>query len=117
MIVYGSRAKGNYRRGSDIDLTIKDRLLDFSELMQILDRIDDLFIPSTVDVSQYATLNNADLIEHINRVGVVIYDSNAKTGSLSVKISVTGALDRSMMKPGRRKWPAGIKQIETSMIG
>ncbi|MBU2570507.1 MAG: hypothetical protein KJ725_10860 [Gammaproteobacteria bacterium] len=53
------------------------------------------------------------LIDHINR----IYDSNAKTGSLSVKISVTGDLDRSMMKPGLGKWPAGIKQIETSMIG
>jgi hypothetical protein len=44
--------------------------------MQIVDQIDDLYLPYTVDLSQYAQLGNADLIDHIGRVGVVIYQKN-----------------------------------------
>ncbi|EGW19758.1 nucleotidyltransferase domain-containing protein [Methylobacter tundripaludum] len=58
LLVYGSRAKGNYRPGLDIDLTIKGDVLEFAELMQIEDQIDDLFLPYTVDLSQYAQLSN-----------------------------------------------------------
>jgi predicted nucleotidyltransferase len=71
--VYGSRAKGTYRRGSDIDLTLKGELLDFAELMQIEDQIDDLLLPYTVDLSEYRQLSNPDLLDHIDRVGIVIY--------------------------------------------
>lgn len=77
VLIYGSRAKGNYRPGSDIDLTIKGHLLDFAEMMQIEDQIDDLYLPYTVNLSQYNQLTNADLIAHIDRVGIVIYDKNA----------------------------------------
>ncbi len=73
VILYGSRAKGNYKVGSDIDLTIKGPLLSFSELMQVEDQIDDLYLPYSVDLSQYENLKNSDFLEHINRVGVVIY--------------------------------------------
>jgi len=73
VVIYGSRAKGSYKRGSDIDLTIKGTLLSFSELMQIEDEIDDLYLPYQVDLSQYEALENTDLLEHINRVGVAIY--------------------------------------------
>lgn len=83
VLIYGSRAKGNYRPGSDIDLTIKGGGLEFAELMQIENQIDDLFLPYTVDLSQYAQLTNTDLIEHIDRVGVVIYDRNATAENLA----------------------------------
>lgn len=73
VLIYGSRAKGNYRVGSDIDLTIKGGILSFSEMMEIEDQVDDLYLPYMVDLSQYETLKNSDLIEHINRVSVVIY--------------------------------------------
>lgn len=79
VLIYGSRAKGNYRPGSDIDLTIKGRNLSFAEMMQIEDQIDDLYLPYTVDLSQYNQLTNSDLIAHINRVGIVIYDRNAQS--------------------------------------
>jgi predicted nucleotidyltransferase len=82
VVVYGSRAKGNYRPGSDIDLTIKGDVLEFAELMQIEDQIDDLFLPYTVDLSQYAQLSNIDLIEHIDRVGMVIYEKNTNVESV-----------------------------------
>ena len=74
VLIYGSRAKGNYRPGSDIDLTIKGSVFEFSELMQIEDQIDNLNLPYTVDLSQYEQLSNADLSAHIDRVGVVIYN-------------------------------------------
>lgn len=77
VLIYSSRAKGNYRPGSDIDLTIKGSTLEFAELMQIEDQIDDLYLPYTVDLSQYDQLTNPDLIAHIDRVGIVVYDKQA----------------------------------------
>lgn len=73
VLIYGSRAKGNYRPGSDIDLTIKGDEISFAEFVQIENQIDDLMLPYTVDLSQYHQLENRDLIAHIDRVGVVIY--------------------------------------------
>jgi predicted nucleotidyltransferase len=73
VVIYGSRAKGTYRAGSDIDLTIKGSEISFAEFMQIEDQIDDLMLPYSVDLSQYRQLENADLIAHIDRVGMEIY--------------------------------------------
>lgn len=76
VVVYGSRAKGNYRPGSDIDLTLhaaQGTHIDDRELGNILDEIDDLLLPYTVDLSVFDQLNNADLREHIERVGQVLY--------------------------------------------
>jgi predicted nucleotidyltransferase len=74
VLIYGSRAKGNFRAGSDIDLTIKGDEIPFAEFMQIEDQIDDLMLPYTVDLSQYYQLENTDLVAHIDRVGVAIYN-------------------------------------------
>lgn len=74
VLLYGSRAKGNYRAGSDIDLTIKGDEVSFDELMQIENEIDDLMLPYTVDLSQYRQLENTGLIAHIDRVGIVVYN-------------------------------------------
>lgn len=73
VLIYGSRAKGNYRPGSDIDITIKGSEIPFNELMLIQNQIDDLMLPYTVDLSLYNQLGNADLIDHIDRIGVEIY--------------------------------------------
>ena len=76
VLIYGSRTKGNFRAGSDIDLTIKGDEIPFAEFMQIEDQIDDLMLPHTVDLSQYRQLENIDLIAHIDRVGVAIYSKD-----------------------------------------
>jgi len=73
VLIYGSRAKGNYRPGSDIDLTIKGDEIPFAEFMRIEDQIDDLMLPYSVDLSQYRQIGNAELIAYIDRVGVAIY--------------------------------------------
>ncbi|MSP53653.1 MAG: nucleotidyltransferase domain-containing protein [Gammaproteobacteria bacterium] len=72
-ILYGSRAKGNYRPASDIDLTLQGEQLDYAELVKIDNELDDLLLPYTIDLSIYQSIENADLIDHIKRVGQVFY--------------------------------------------
>ena len=69
VIVYGSRAKGNYKPGSDIDLTLVAPKLSLTELLKIENEIDDLLLPYKVDLSLLHQIDNPDLIEHIRRVG------------------------------------------------
>ncbi|WP_430974051.1 nucleotidyltransferase domain-containing protein [Sunxiuqinia rutila] len=73
VILYGSRAKGNYFEGSDIDLTLVGDNLDFSDLQRISVDIDQLNLPYLVDISIFRTLSNNQLIDHIKRVGITIY--------------------------------------------
>lgn len=76
-VLYGSRAKGNYKNGSDIDLTLHgDTDLTLNVLYKILDEIDDLLLPYTIDLSIYRTLSDPDFIDHIQRVGVTFYDKS-----------------------------------------
>ena len=72
-IIYGSRAKCNYRQGSDIDLTLLGNKLTYDQLLKIATEIDDLLLPYKVDLSLYQQINNPDLITHINRVGKTFY--------------------------------------------
>ena len=73
-ILYGSRAKGNYRRGSDIDLSLKtEDSFSHTDLLRIAGDFDDSDMPYFVDVSVYDSLSNPNLKAHIDRVGKVIY--------------------------------------------
>lgn len=72
-VLYGSRAKGNYRAGSDIDLCLKGEALTLTQLMKIENELDDLLLPYKIDLSLYHALENPELIDHIRRVGVVFY--------------------------------------------
>lgn len=73
VILYGSRAKGNHKNSSDIDITIKGQDLSLSLINKISTNIDDLFLPYTFDISIYHHLKNKELIDHIDRIGKVIY--------------------------------------------
>jgi len=75
-ILYGSRAKGNYRPGSDIDLTLKGENLTLSVMNQISLVLDDLLLPYTFDLSVYTHIKDSDLLEHIGRVGVEFYSKS-----------------------------------------
>jgi predicted nucleotidyltransferase len=72
VILYGSRAKGNYKNGSDIDLTIMGDIT-FTELLRIETIIDDLLLPWMIDLSVYSSISNQELREHIGRVGKIFY--------------------------------------------
>ncbi len=73
VILYGSRAMGNYKNGSDIDLTVKGDELNLAILNKIDWELDDLLLPYTFDLSLYKHIDNSDLINHIKQVGKVFY--------------------------------------------
>ena len=67
--VYGSRAKGNFRPGSDLDLTLEGPELTFHDLTRISMLLDDLMLPWKIDLSLLSHIDNAALLSHIQRVG------------------------------------------------
>lgn len=75
--VYGSRAKGDYKAGSDIDLSILDSDVSGAQLRQIESEFDDLPTLHSIDLSLFRQLDNPALKEHILRVGKVFYRANA----------------------------------------
>ncbi len=71
--LYGSRAKGNYRPGSDIDLTLEGEGLDLSTLHKIENDLDDLLLPYKIDLSLLKHIQNPELLDHIRRVGAAFF--------------------------------------------
>lgn len=79
VILYGSRAKGSFKHGSDIDLTLIGNGLNLSIINKISLAIDDMLLPYTFDISIYDQISNSDLIKHIEMVGVAFYERNKVT--------------------------------------
>ncbi len=74
VILYGSRAKGNYKIGSDIDLAlIAQGEIPHSLLLKIDNALDELDLPYSFDISLLQQISNESLLDHIERVGVVFY--------------------------------------------
>ena len=73
VVLYGSRAKGTFKSGSDIDLTMKGSDLNLTTLNQIDTELDDLLLPWSFDLSIYSQITDSSLLDHMNRVGVVFY--------------------------------------------
>lgn len=71
-IIYGSRVKGNFTAGSDIDVTIIAPYMTFSEYLYLLSEIEELNIPQKIDLTKYELLED-NIKEHIKRVGREIY--------------------------------------------
>ena len=87
-VLYGSRAKGTFRNGSDIDLTLFGDGLTH-ELFSLISReLDDLLLPYSFDLSLFAHIRDADVIDHIRRVGVVFYEKPAAASDAARKLSV-----------------------------
>lgn len=72
-IVYGSRAKGNFHDGSDIDLVLQGQNITSTQLTQIWSAYDDLYLPWKLDLTVYDAITNPALKDHIDRVGIVVY--------------------------------------------
>ena len=74
VMLYGSRAKGNYKKGSDIDLSMFGKDLTYKIQLDVFDDLDELLLPYKIDLSVFDYLDNANLRDHIERVGVVFYE-------------------------------------------
>lgn len=73
VLIFGSRAKGNFRPGSDIDLVFKGTELEDIHLDRLFDKLDDLLLPVRFDLLLFQELEHEDLLDHIARVGQVFY--------------------------------------------
>lgn len=80
VLVYGSRAKGNYRPGSDIDLTLIGADLDEKTLSRMDERFEELLLPYRFDLSIYDRIDHPELIDHIQRIGKIFYEKSGLDG-------------------------------------
>ncbi len=80
-VLYGSRAKGTFKPGSDIDLTLLGETLNAAELGAIGDELDELLLPYQIDLSIFHQIDNEELRRHIERVGKVFYEKQPESDS------------------------------------
>ena len=66
--IYGSRAMGNYRKGSDIDFVLFGSL-NKDLITKISMEINELNTPYMFDITAYETIQNEKLKEHIDEHG------------------------------------------------
>ena len=84
--LYGSRALGRHRPGSDIDLTLAGEGLDARTMARLDGALDDLLLPWRFDLSVQSSLQSPELIEHIQRVGQLFYRRSDRAQLPSVPI-------------------------------
>lgn len=86
-IVFGSRAKGNYRQGSDVDLALKGKEITYAITAQISDLLnEETRMPYRFDVINYHSITEPALLEHIDRVGVCIYPLEKASGEATIAV-------------------------------
>ncbi|MBN1981674.1 MAG: nucleotidyltransferase domain-containing protein [Chitinivibrionales bacterium] len=81
-VIFGSRAKGNFRNGSDIDLALKGKECTPRTALDVSGKLNEsLPIPYRVDVLDYNSIQHQQLKEHIDRMGIIFYTkATATTG-------------------------------------
>jgi predicted nucleotidyltransferase len=78
-IIFGSRAKGNYRNGSDVDIALKGDHLSHHNLIRISSILnEETMMPYRFDVLDYYTITNSELIAHIDSLGKLLYGSQER---------------------------------------
>ncbi|GAB2596005.1 nucleotidyltransferase domain-containing protein [Nitrincola alkalisediminis] len=74
LVLFGSRAKGNFRKGSDVDIAVKGLSVTYDSVIRLSDVLNEVLpLPYFFDVLNYNTLSDPELKAHIDRVGLEIY--------------------------------------------
>lgn len=73
IILYGSRAKGNFSDRSDVDLVVIGKPKDRFEVSRVLNEIEETSFPYNIDLQLYSDIKNSQLLDHINRLGKTFY--------------------------------------------
>jgi predicted nucleotidyltransferase len=72
-VLFGSRAMGNYKPGSDVDLALFT--IDPKAATHVSGLLNDSSpMPYKFDVLDVADIQNTDLLDHIARVGIIIFE-------------------------------------------
>ena len=81
--IFGSRAKGNFRNGSDVDLVLQGEELDFDAINRISYQLnEETVMPYKFDVLNYHSVKEPALIAHIDKVGVEFYRRSKTVGRI-----------------------------------
>ena len=75
VLIFGSRSKGNYRAGSDIDLAVIGKDIDYRLILNLQCDIDDLGLLYSIDLLDYQKKKGTPIGDHIDRVGQVFYEA------------------------------------------
>jgi predicted nucleotidyltransferase len=73
-VLFGSRAKGNFKPGSDIDLALSGPKLKQEMVNRIDEELDELPLPYRFSLALYHEITDAEVLAHIGRVGIVFYE-------------------------------------------
>jgi predicted nucleotidyltransferase len=75
-IIFGSRAKGNYSNGSDVDIALKGDEVDYNLVLKISAELnEETVLPYRFDIVDYHSIESVELMNHIDRVGIAFYKS------------------------------------------
>ena len=78
-IIFGSRAMGNYKNGSDVDIALKGENISHETITKIKYILnEELALPYFFDVVHYETLKNENLIKHVDNFGKILFSRNSK---------------------------------------
>jgi len=73
--LFGSRAKGTNKPGSDVDLALEGKSLSFDTVREVRFLLnEETCLPYRFDVLDRSTITSTELQDHINRVGLVVYE-------------------------------------------
>ncbi|GAA4465884.1 hypothetical protein GCM10023093_18850 [Nemorincola caseinilytica] len=71
--LFGSRAMGTYRAGSDIDLAIAGEGITFNDISDIYTSLERLGMLYSFDLQNIASITDNALLDHMDRVGKVLF--------------------------------------------
>ncbi len=121
VILYGSRAKGNYKKGSDIDITLVGKGLTLKNTVYpLMEGLYELYLPYKFDISIFNKLAEPDFISHILRVGKTFYQKENDVMKRWSTIPLTDAClvftDGDWVEK-KDQSPSGIRLIQTGNVG
>ena len=73
IILFGSRAKGTFSNGSDIDIALKGNELSLKDILDATYEVEKLLLPYKLDLVLYDRINEPDLVDHIDIVGISLF--------------------------------------------
>lgn len=74
VIIFGSRAMGNYKKGSDVDIALKGEYVNRKIVCRLSDDLNEEYpLPYFFDVVNYNNISNEELKKHIDNVGKIVY--------------------------------------------
>jgi len=77
-ILFGSRAMGTHKPGSDIDIAIFGKQLTFNEFLDIKNALEQIGMLQEMDVVRFESIDNPEFVDHIRSVGIELYKKGSQ---------------------------------------